>query len=273
MLARDYRQQFYFVCFLLAGIFLLAFVEHVYSQTKTQSPSSPASAAGQVVWVKGSVSAMGANNVSRTLERRGVVYPQDTIVTDASGSGEIVFSDNTLLSISPDSKVKIEQYQYTHGAAPSQDKYIVNIAKGGFRTITGAIAKSNPNSYQVNTPVATIGVRGTQWGINIISGKMYLKIEKGQIEIVTPKGKLILNKDTDKLYAAIDMANPVPMLVNAFPPGVFSSEPDLVPARSTLVTTNVTGGVSGGVLGPPVGPGGGSSGGGSSAPVSGFCIQ
>lgn len=293
------HQRWFLTVFLILGLLFFLVAERVYSampvistgvQTHSAQPMRPAATqpqpVGQVVWIKGSVKDVDANNVSKPLARRGVVFEKDTIESDDSGSGEIVFSDNTILSITPGTQIKIEQYQYSHGAAPSKDKYIVNLAKGGFRTISGAIAKSNPSNYQVNTPVATIGVRGTQWAVEINGISLNVKIEKGSIEISTPKGKAVLDKDKDKLYATIDFNDPVPMIVNTPPPGSFSNEPPLTPATSSLQQTGYTGssstnatvipsGGGGGGGGGSIGPGGSAAPGGSapSQPQTGFCIQ
>lgn len=291
------RQRLILSLFLTIGITFSVIAERVYSAmpsistgVQVQSAPRPIPGAtqpqpvGQVVWVKGSVKDISESNVSRALERRGVVFEKDTIVTDATGSGEVVFSDNTILSVNPNTQIKVDQYKYTHGASPSQDKYFVSIAKGGFRTITGAIAKSNPTNYQVNTPVATIGVRGTQWAIEINGIKINVKIERGSIQITTPKGKAVLDKDKDKLYAVIDFNDPMPMIVNTPPPGAFSNEPPLTPATSTLQTsytgsssntqllpgaTTTSGGGGGGGGGSMTGPGGSAP----SQPQTGFCIQ
>jgi len=234
----------------------------IVSATPTPTPASAPSASapasvGQVVWVSGVVKAISVNKVQRVLQRRGVIYAQDTIVTGEGASGEIVFSDNTITSLFPNSEIRVDKYQYTHGRAPSQDKYLVNVVKGGFRTITGAIAKSNPSNYQVSTPVATIGVRGTQWIVIVSPDQIYLKIERGSIQIQTPKGSAVLDKTSvNNLYAAIDVHNPVPKVMKVSPTAAFNSAPPLAPATSTLPQSNTNSSIT------PASPGGGTSGGG-----------
>jgi hypothetical protein len=56
----------------------------------------------------------------------------------------------------------IEQYLY---AGNDSDEATLNLVSGGLRVITGAMAKSNPENYKVRTPVALMGVRGTEFSV------------------------------------------------------------------------------------------------------------
>ena len=49
--------------------------------------------------------------------------------------------------------------------ASKQKKATLNLVSGGLRVITGAMAKSNPENYKVRTPVALMGVRGTEFSV------------------------------------------------------------------------------------------------------------
>ena len=47
------------------------------------------------------------------------------------------------------------------------DEATLNLVSGGLRVITGAMAKTNPENYKVRTPVALMGVRGTEFSIQL----------------------------------------------------------------------------------------------------------
>ena len=87
----------------------------------------------------------------------------DTLITDADSKAEVGFTDQTLMTIRESTTFKIDKYQYNPAAKKSGGNSVTNLVEGGFRTITGAIATNTPNNYEVNTPVATIGVRGTEY--------------------------------------------------------------------------------------------------------------
>ena len=63
----------------------------------------------------------------------------------------------------PDSTLEINRYAHTD----SDNGALLSLVKGGLRAVTGAIAKREPESYKVKTPVATLGVRGTEYYLRI----------------------------------------------------------------------------------------------------------
>ena len=161
-------------------------------------PTTPTAQAGQAIVVAGKLTAALPNQAARPLTRGSVFYPHDVLTTDASTSqAEIRFTDGTLVSLRPSTTLKVDDYQY----APSQAggnkaelvKYAVGLVKGGFRSVSGAIAKENPNAYSINTPVATIGVRGTDFSIVIDNkGALAAKMYKGSISLKNSKGCVII---------------------------------------------------------------------------------
>ncbi|MCC2666428.1 MAG: hypothetical protein K0R24_470 [Gammaproteobacteria bacterium] len=189
---------------------------------------------GQVVWAKGTVKAALPNAEPRILARRSEVYEHDTLTSDSTSTGEIVFTDNSVLSLRENSTVQIDQYNYTKGAAPSKDTFVANVAKGGFRTITGAISKNNPEGYKANTPVATIGVSGTRYSVYFDPTKknMAAKLDQGTIFISNSHGQITLKKCAEggscvnQVYAQVKGVNVAPVAVKQ-EPAVFKVEPPL----------------------------------------------
>ena len=87
------------------------------------------------------------------------VQLNDILVTKEDGSMGVVFKDDTRISLGPNSKMTVTQYVY----APTQQNYgfITRMIRGTAAYISGAIGKSSPESVKFQTPVATIGIRGT----------------------------------------------------------------------------------------------------------------
>lgn len=203
---------------------LWASFTHAQQQAASQSQTI-----GQVVWVKGEVKAI-VGNQSRALQRRSPVYAKDTIVTDKTSTGQLVFSDNSLVSLSADTVMRIDEYQFGKNVPKGQSKFVASLVKGGFRTITGLIPKDNADNYQVNTPVATIGVRGTSYAIRFSNGQLYAKYISGRPCIHNKKGEVCLS--ASEIYASVGSAGAMPVIL-AHDPGVFNSIPDLTPATFT----------------------------------------
>lgn len=107
--------------------------------------------------VHGQVDALGPTG-SRTLSEGGSIFKGDTITTAKGSASSIQFSDKSVLNIGEGSKVSIDNYVYdgTKGGA------LIKMAHGTFRTVTGEIVKQNPESFKMQSPLATIGIRGTE---------------------------------------------------------------------------------------------------------------
>jgi hypothetical protein len=117
--------------------------------------------AGMVVASRGEVIAM-SDGGSRELKQGDFVYVNDEILTSDRSFAVLQFTDGAKVTVRPDSTLIIEQYLYAGNAT---DEATLNLVSGGLRVITGAMAKTNPENYKVRTPVALMGVRGTEFSI------------------------------------------------------------------------------------------------------------
>lgn len=93
------------------------------------------------------------------------VEMMDTIKTNEGKIG-IVFQDDTKVQVSENSKLVIDEFVYD---PKSKDKgrLALNMAAGTVRYASGAIAHNNPNNVNINTPTATVAVRGTDFTATI----------------------------------------------------------------------------------------------------------
>jgi hypothetical protein len=117
---------------------------------------------GIVLLAVGEVSAQGADGVSRALKRRSEIFEGDTLSVEQGARTQLRFSDGSLLSLPESSQFRVDEYRF-NADEPDGERAIYTLLKGGMRTLTGAIGKKDPQSYRVNTPVATIGIRGTAY--------------------------------------------------------------------------------------------------------------
>ena len=123
---------------------------------------------GMVIASRGTVIAL-ANNDSRELKQGGFVYVNDEILTSARSFVVLQFTDGAKVTVRPNSNLIIEAYLY---AGNGGDEATLNLVSGGLRIITGAMAKTNPEKYKVRTPVALMGVRGTEFSIMLCGDEM-----------------------------------------------------------------------------------------------------
>ena len=213
----------------------------------------------RVVWVKGMFTAsMPGSTEKRELKTASYVYMNDTLKTGADSEGQIVFTDNSNMGFRPNTELYINQYNYdpkAKEAAKSKGSYVMDLITGGFRTITGMVAKDNPDEYKVNTPVATIGVRGTEFSVVYEKDKgIFVKRIKGKPCVKNNgKGSTELCLDAKNKYAQVENADSAPKVL-VQDPDVFSVEVEIIPVAFAYILNNGGGGDAGG--------GGG-----------GFCIQ
>ena len=124
-------------------------------------PVLAADEAGKVLAARGAVSAVQGGG-TRALTAGSAVYGSETIHTAASAAVQVRFSDGTLVSLPGSSEFRVDEYQFGAG-----EHAFFTLLKGGLRTLTGKIGHKNRDNYRMNTPVATIGIRGTDYQLRL----------------------------------------------------------------------------------------------------------
>jgi hypothetical protein len=92
------------------------------------------------------------------------LFVADRLVSSPGASAGIVFKDGTLLTLGPGAELLVRDYVFE----PKDARYAfsVYLAKGSAVYSSGKIGKLAPESVKVNSPLATVGVRGTRFIIN-----------------------------------------------------------------------------------------------------------
>ncbi len=114
---------------------------------------------GNIISIQGSAQVL-SNGEVRELSSDSVVFQGDTLMTAQGSQMEVQFKDHTSLSMGEDSEININSYVYNPGEPGSSD-FLLQMTKGVFRTITGEIAEQTPDNFKLQSPLATIGIRGT----------------------------------------------------------------------------------------------------------------
>jgi hypothetical protein len=98
----------------------------------------------------------------RTLARGDGVEEEERIITGDKSFAVLQFVDGAKVTVRPNSVLEIKEYVYNGG---DENAATLSLVQGGLRVITGAMAKAEPESFKVETPVALMGVRGTEFSI------------------------------------------------------------------------------------------------------------
>ncbi|HOP40020.1 MAG TPA: FecR domain-containing protein [Geobacteraceae bacterium] len=93
------------------------------------------------------------------------VFQNDLLKTGSDGTLAVVFRDDTLLSLGPDSTVAINEFLFS----PAEGKLsiVTRLLRGTAAYMSGIIAKLAPDSVRFETPVASIGIRGTVFAAKV----------------------------------------------------------------------------------------------------------
>jgi hypothetical protein len=130
------------------------------------APALHAQSAGQVEFSRGVGFAQTPGQGPRTLGKGLELREGDRLTTSDGGSAVIKLQDGTRMTVRPNSELVLQEYKFKE-SAPQDNSFLMQLVRGGFRAVTGSIAKSSPNAAKVQTSTATIGIRGTDFDARI----------------------------------------------------------------------------------------------------------
>ncbi|PKG86459.1 hypothetical protein CXF85_01785 [Colwellia sp. 75C3] len=196
---------------------------------------------GKVLVAKGEVNAQRERMVP--LKRGSLLFEKDIVTTGSDARANLLMIDGAKVTLKPLSELSLEEYKFNKNTVQnvvgSSDKssMTMSLLKGGFRTISGAIgAGPDKSKYLVKTPIATIGIRGTDYSVLICTttcvgldgaGNMpagvYFAVSSGSIVITNAVGILVLEKNQ---YAYVASANEAPIRIIMPPINLVSNSAD-----------------------------------------------
>ena len=97
-----------------------------------------------------------ADKTERTLQLQDDIYHNEIIETEEESATTLVFLDDTLVTLGPNSELILDKFVYDPDGGKSA--FVITATAGAFRFASG---KLSSKAYKINTPAATLGVRGT----------------------------------------------------------------------------------------------------------------
>ncbi len=182
-----------------AGSLMLALVLGLVSLPAT------ATNVGQVTYLSGMLAVKRADGAVRLLGRNSGIQSGDTLTTEKDSYARIKFQDGGDITLRPNTLFRIEKYSFQ--GQPDQDNAFFSLVKGGLRAISGAIGKQNQSAYRMTTPTATIGIRGTHYGVLVCEADCggltnglgqalgpgtYVDVAQGAIALTTQAGEQVV---------------------------------------------------------------------------------
>jgi hypothetical protein len=145
--------------------------------------------AGHILWAFGQVERVGADGVAKPLAKGDAVFEGDTIRSAAGSHAQLVMSDEALVAVRAESSVKLTKYSY-HGVEDGSERAIIDLLKGGLRSVTGAIGHTNKENYQLRNDMHVIGIRGTDHETYASDAGTFSRVTLGGTYIQTPSGRI-----------------------------------------------------------------------------------
>ena len=123
------------------------------------------------------------------------VNMKDELRTGPNGRLQVTFRDNTVLTLGENASVVVDTYVYDPDK--STGEAVLQATRGAFRFVTGRLKEMKEKKIAVSTPVADIGIRGTEfwggpidakYGILLITGEVIVSNQAGSVTLSPGQG-------------------------------------------------------------------------------------
>jgi len=179
-------------------------------------PALAWAAAARVDFAVGDVILIAASGQQRPLHKGDAVEAGDTVKTNG-GRAQLRFTDGAYVSLQPDTLFRVDQYRF-EGRTDGNERGFFSLLQGGLRTITGLVGRSNKRNYQVQTRVATIGIRGTEYQLKLTDslsgsvgeGEVGVCNAGGCVGVASGQSFFVLNPSTQPSLTAVRTSFPPP---------------------------------------------------------------
>src|SRR3989338_8684390 len=122
---------------------------------------------GKVGYMSGSLVAKRADGTIKIMGAKADVLAGDVLGTAKDSYAQIQMNDGAKMTLRPNSNLKIVDYHFNK-QDPQSDSAVFGLLKGGLRSVSGLVGKrGNPDAYKMQTKVATVGIRGTDFSARL----------------------------------------------------------------------------------------------------------
>ena len=168
---------------------------------------------GEVSTVSGRVFVNRADGTRVEAEFDQPLYKGDVLETEEDGAIGVLLADETTFAMSGDGRIALAEMSYDPGSQEGTPSLFA--VKGVFTFVSGLVSKTDPEGMTVDTPVATIGIRGTQLGVEFADGRNLTTVMMreadgfvGEIVVTSPGGTLVMNQAHQSALVGFDAPAP-----------------------------------------------------------------
>ncbi|WP_435640145.1 FG-GAP-like repeat-containing protein [Micavibrio aeruginosavorus] len=159
-----------------------------YAQMGSVDDVSPV---GEITELNGGATVTRADGTTETITLGTKVFQGDVIETQGNGAVNITFVDETSFAVSENAKLAIDEYVFDPASGSGKTDF--SVLKGVFVFTSGLIGREDPDDVTIDTPVGSIGIRGTTiMGDIDPSGQSQITVVEGAIVVRTEAGERTL---------------------------------------------------------------------------------
>ena len=125
---------------------------------------------GQVLEINGEVMVVRTDGSTEPLTIGSHIYQGDIIETSESGAVNIEFIDESTFAVSENARLAIDEYVFDPATESGSTNF--SVLRGIFVFTSGLIGRDDPDDVQIDTPVGSIGIRGTTIMGNVDTGEI-----------------------------------------------------------------------------------------------------
>ena len=180
--------------------------------------------AGVFQFVTGDVQVVAEGGAAKPARKGTPLSVGETVQSEKSGTAQIKMGDGAIIVVQPGTRVTVADFHY-EGREDGTERVRYRLEHGGFRAITGAIGHTHKDNYLIETPIAQMGVRGTDhesyyfetpqplYG-GMAQAGVYNKVNVGLVFIRTEAGEVVIAPNQVGYVAS---PRDVPSLLGAIP--------------------------------------------------------
>lgn len=191
-------KELFFCAFFSAAIASLVFAANAFAAAVVQD-------------VKGDVRAAVGTAAPTAIQKSQRVLTGTTLTTGPNSQLILLFDDDQRVVLNENTRFRITDYQFVKDN-PKGDRSVFDLLAGAARVVTGVVGQRSRVAFQMNTPTATIGIRGTDFMAVQLDKPSYVSVLQGSIGVSNAAGTVTFAAGT---YGAVAAATVLAVAIPA----------------------------------------------------------
>jgi hypothetical protein len=171
-----------------------------------------------LVAASGNVSVSSPQHAPQPVSKGNGVENGMIVTTGNKSRAVLQFQDGQIIALQSDSVFRVNEYKFDR-SSPERSSIFFSLAKGGLRAVTGLIGDRRPQNWKLEMPVATAGIRGTDFVAVIYQG-VYARVTSGEISLSNSAGTEIFSV-AQTVYVGSAAAPGISIPYSLAPNGIF----------------------------------------------------